>query len=88
MARVDSEERPTPDPQGTARLQSAWPDYSVWRAGGGSWMATRCHDLTEELRKDGRFARTLMAPDERGLEKQLTEQADLFARFADSGARP
>ena len=57
----------------TEDLQDAWPDWHIWRASGGSWMATRRRVLTTEEVSEG-LAHTLMEDDEQELVAQLREQ--------------
>ncbi len=56
-----------------AALQAEWPDWHIWRADGGSWMATRRRVLSVDEVSEG-LAHTLMEDDERDLVAQLREQ--------------
>lgn len=57
----------------TEALQNDWPDWHIWRADGGSWMATRRRVLSIDEVSEG-MAHTLMEEDDRELVAQLDEQ--------------
>lgn len=66
----------------TEDLQEAWPDWKIWRADGGSWMATRRRTLSAaEIR--ARLAHTLMEDDAEQLVEKLTEQAEIAESLSD-----
>ncbi|MDX6744639.1 hypothetical protein [Actinocorallia sp. A-T 12471] len=56
-----------------ATLQGRYTEWRLWRAGGGSWMATRC-DLTDAQKTVG-MSPTLMEPTRRALASELAAQA-------------
>ena len=62
----------------TEALQNDWPDWRIWRADGGSWMATRRRALSVDEVSEG-LAHTLMEDDERDLVAQLREQQRIEA---------
>jgi hypothetical protein len=57
----------------TDGLQEAWPGWRIWRADGGSWMATRRRILSCEEVGEG-LAHTLMEDTEDELAAQLEQQ--------------
>jgi hypothetical protein len=63
---------------GVEDLQEEYPDWKLWRAAGGSWMATRREVLGfDELFPD--LANTLMEATAAALAEKLAEQRRLAA---------
>lgn len=68
--------KPEPPEPRVRDLAADWPGWRFWRAGGGSFMATRRTWLREADLEAG-LAATLMADDEEELAAQLFEQTRL-----------